>query len=59
MYHIIIFFLVIVYNFVLPLTWVKFLGMRQLARKREDQVHAGLERLKWEANHTYKEMALA
>ena len=59
MYHIIIFFLVFVYNFVLPHLRVKFLGMRQLARKREDQVHAGLERLKWEANHTYKEMALA
>ena len=30
-----------------------------MARKRNELEHAGFERLKWEANHTYKEMAVA
>jgi hypothetical protein len=37
----------------------KGLEILTLARKRDELEHAGFERLKWEANHTYKEMAAA
>ncbi len=30
-----------------------------MARKRDELEHSGFERLKWEANHTYREMAAA
>tara|TARA_E500000331_G_scaffold201347_1_gene193305 strand:- start:1089 stop:1694 length:606 start_codon:yes stop_codon:yes gene_type:complete len=37
----------------------KGLEISTLARKRDALEHSGFERIKWEANHTYKEMAAA